>query len=336
MALLVFNKNGIYCPAADVYIDPWKPVKKALITHGHSDHARYGSKQYLASKSAVPVIKYRLGTKIQIKGVDYGEKFRINGVQFSFHPAGHIIGSAQIRVEHKGEIWVVSGDYKTEDDGISEAFEAVKCHTFITECTFGLPVYQWPDQDKVYTQINQWWARNQANNKQSLIIAYSLGKAQRVLHHLDTSIGKIYTHGAVDKINSVLRAQGVKLPDAQVITGAESKEELKGSLVIAPSSATNSIWAKRFQPYSEAFVSGWMNIRGMKRRRAVDQGFVLSDHADWTGLLEAIEATQAEKVITTHGYTEVFARHLNTLGIDSYTEKTAFEGELLDERDQES
>ncbi len=330
MSLLEFNNNGIYCPVADVYIDPWKPVRKALITHGHSDHARFGHQKYIASEDAVPVIRYRLKVN-NIFGVPYGQNISINGVRFSFHPAGHIVGSAQIRVEHKGEIWVVSGDYKVQDDGISGAFEPVRCHTFITECTFGLPVYTWSDQHDVYRRINEWWAKNRSSGKTSIIIAYSLGKAQRVIRHLDTNIGRIFTHGAVENINEVLRHQGIDLPQTTRVTNGSEKGGFTGNIVVAPGSAMGSPWMRRFQPYSVAMVSGWMMVRGIRRRRNVEKGFVMSDHADWKGLIEAIEYTGASRVITTHGYTDIFARHLRGKGLEAITEKTSFEGELIDD-----
>ena len=334
MSLLTFTDRGIYCPPANVYIDPWKPVDKAFITHGHSDHARWGHKQYIAQKDAVPVIKYRLGDII-IEGVDYGKSVVVNNVKFSFHPAGHIIGSSQIRVEHKGEVWVVSGDYKLEDDGISGTFEPVKCHTYITECTFGLPVYTWPDQHVTYKKINDWWAKNKADGITSVLIAYALGKAQRLIHNLDPSIGQIFTHGAIENTNKVIREQGIQLAKTTRITSATQKSLIKGNIIIAPSSAVNSPWIRRFKPYSLAFASGWMNVRGIKRRRAADTGFVVSDHADWPGLIEAIKSTGCENVITTHGYTDVFAEYLRSKGWNARTEKTEFETETPDSNNPE-
>ena len=231
-ALIQFTDKGLYIPQADVYIDPWRKVKKALLTHGHADHARYGMEHYLCTHAAKPVIQYRLGKKISIDSVAFGETTSINGVQFSFHPAGHIIGSAQIRVEYKGEVWVVSGDYKTENDGISEDFESVKCHTFITESTFGLPVYKWTPQALVFEQINSWWEENKALGKTSVLTGYSLGKAQRLLHGLNTSIGKIYTHGVVENTNRVLRKQGIKLPPTIKVNAHQTKKDYAGNIVV--------------------------------------------------------------------------------------------------------
>lgn len=243
------------------------------------------------------------------------------------HPAGHIVGSSQIRVEHKGEVWVFTGDYKIEDDGLTTPFELVKCHTFITECTFGLPAFQWRPQQEVFNDINQWWAQNKSEGKTSVLFGYSLGKAQRLLKHLDTSIGKIYTHGAVENVTEVLRPL-VDLPPTHLITKDTKKDELLGNIVVAPPSAHGSTWIRKMVPYVTATASGWMAFRGARRRRAIDKGFVLSDHCDWNGLLQTVEATGAEKIICTHGYTDIFSKYLQELGYDARTEATQYEGEL--------
>jgi len=323
--LLEFNNKGIYCSQAEVYIDPWKPVKKAIITHGHADHSKYGHQKYITHHLNIPIIKHRLG-KINVSGVEWKESFTINNVKFSLHPAGHIIGSSQVRVEYKGEVWVVSGDYKTEDDGISGAFEPVKCHSFITECTFGLPVFKWQPQQEVFNDINAWWEENRDHKMTSVIMVYSLGKAQRVLKYLNPDIGKIYTHGAIENMTEVLR-QNFEFPDTHKITREISKSELKGNMVIAPPSAHGTTWMRKMVPYVTASASGWMSTRGARRRRAIDKGFVLSDHADWDGLISAIKATECEKVICTHGYTDIFSRYLKTQGYDARTEDTQYEEE---------
>jgi putative mRNA 3-end processing factor len=328
MALLEFTDKGIYCSRADVYLDPWKPVEKAIISHGHSDHAYAGHHHYLCTVDAMPVIRYRLYLTDNIQTLEYGEKQVINGVSFSFHPAGHIPGSAQIRVEYQGEVWVFSGDYKLQDDGISVPFEPVKCHNFITESTFGLPIYKWKPQQEVFNEINQWWMKNKEGGKTSLITGYTLGKSQRILKNVDHSIGRIFTHGAVDSINHVLREQGIDLPDASRVTNEIPKDELKGALVICPPSAVGSPWVRRFLPYSLGVASGWMRLRGTRRRRGADRGFVLSDHVDWDDLNRAIRLTGAERVFVTHGYTEVFSQWLNHNGIEAHEVKTKFEGEL--------
>ncbi len=329
MALLEFNKNGIYCAQADVYIDPWKPVKRALITHGHSDHARWGSDYYLCTRSAKPVIRYRLGP-INIETVDYGESRLINGVRFSFHPAGHIVGSAQIRVEYQGEVWVASGDYKLEDDGLAEAFEPISCHAFITECTFGLPIYQWPKQEEVFADINAWWAQNKAEGKVTVLTGYALGKAQRLMHGLDPSIGPIFTHGAVENVNEILRAQGVLLPPSTRLAQDTKKGQLEGAIIIVPPSAADSPMVRRFSPISLGLASGWMALRSARRRRSADRGFILSDHSDWDELNRAVAATGAERIVATHGYTEQFSQWLREQGYNASAEKTEFDGEIFE------
>ncbi|MEX0288793.1 MAG: ligase-associated DNA damage response exonuclease [Flavobacteriaceae bacterium] len=324
--LLEFTDKGIYCAPAGVYLDPWKPVEKAIISHGHSDHSRWGHKKYITHHRNIPIISHRLGT-IQVSGKAWGETFVVNGVKFSLHPAGHIIGSSQIRVEHKGEVWVFSGDYKDEDDGVAVPYEPVKCNTFITECTFGLPAFKWTPQQEVFNEINSWWAKNKEEGKTSVLFGYTLGKAQRLLKHLDPSIGNIYTHGAVENMTEVLRSL-VKFPATIRISPETKKEALQGNLVLAPPSAHGSNWIRKMVPYVTASASGWMTFRGARRRRAIDKGFVLSDHCDWQGLLKSIWTTGAERVICTHGYTEIFSRYLKELGYDARTENTQYEGEL--------
>lgn len=325
--LLLFNTNGLYCPAADVYLDPWKPVARALITHGHSDHARWGHQYYLCTEEAGPVIRHRLPVAPVIETIRYGEVRYINGVRFSFHPAGHIYGSAQIRVEHRGEVWVFSGDYKLHPDGLARPFEPVRCDTFITESTFGLPVYQWPDPRQVFTDVNTWWRANQAEGKVSVLAAYALGKAQRLLLHLDQSIGRLYVHGALHQVHQILERQGITLPRARLVEGSRGSEDYRGSLVLCPPSALASPWMNRFQPCAVGVASGWMRLRGTRRRRGADRGFVLSDHADWPGLIHAVKETGASRVWVTHGYQETFSRWLCTQGYDATAVRTQFEGE---------
>jgi putative mRNA 3-end processing factor len=323
--LLAFNDKGIYCAQADVYLDPWRAVPKAIITHGHSDHARWGHGSYITHHQNVPIIQHRLGNII-VTGKNWGETFTINGVIFSFHPAGHIIGSAQVRVEYKGEVWVFTGDYKTEDDGISTPYEVVKCHTFITENTFGLPAFKWLPQAEVMADVNAWWAQNRAEGQTSVIFAYTLGKAQRILKYLDPSIGKICTHGAVENMTNVLRPM-ITFPETTLITRDTKKEDIAGSIVIAPPSAHGTPWIKRLTPYVTGSASGWMAFRGARKRRAIDKGFVMSDHCDFQGLLESIKATGAEKIICTHGYSDIFSAYLRELGYDARTEHTQYEGD---------
>jgi putative mRNA 3-end processing factor len=326
--LLAFNQNGIYCAKADVYLDPWRKVDKAIISHGHADHSRWGNKKYITHHDNIPIMKHRLG-EIDVMGKAYGESFTINNVKFSLHPAGHVIGSSQIRVEHQGEVWVFTGDYKDEDDGVCIPYVPVKCHTFITECTFGLPAFKWKPQAEVMAEINDWWQSNKTDGRTSVLFGYSLGKAQRLLKHLDTNIGDIYTHGAIENMTNVLRAQ-VDFPETKLITRETTKKELSGNLVLAPPSVHGGTWIRKMVPYVTASASGWMTFRGARRRRAIDKGFVMSDHCDWDGLLNSIKATECEKVICTHGYTDIFSRYLREIGYDARTEATQYENELDD------
>jgi putative mRNA 3-end processing factor len=310
--VLTFTDRGIFCPEGDFYIDPWRPVGRALITHGHSDHARWGHGDYLCTHQALPVIRHRLGD-ITASGIAYGEERRVGGVTVSFHPAGHVPGSAQIRIERAGEVWVVSGDYKVEPDGLAEAFEPVPCHTFITECTFGLPVFRWQPQAQVMAEISAWWAGNAAEGRISVLAGYSFGKAQRLIAGVAPQ-GPVLTHGAVEEINQILRAQGYALPATTRVTAEVTAKTHPGALVIAPPSALGTPWLRRFAQPDEAFASGWMALRGIRRRRGLGSGFVVSDHADWQGLNDAIRATGCETVFATHGYTTPFRRWLEEQG----------------------
>jgi putative mRNA 3-end processing factor len=330
MSLLEFTDRGIYCPQADVFLDPWKPVKRAIISHGHSDHASAGHGAYLCTTGTAPIIKHRLSLGDQVEALPYGESVTIQGVEFSFHPAGHIPGSAQIRVAYQGDVWVFSGDYKRSADNLSEPFEPVRCHTFITESTFGLPVYQWQPQTDVMADINAWWRKNQAEGKVSVLAGYTLGKSQRVLKNIDPSIGKIFTHGAVHVMNGVLTNIGIHLPETTRVTPEMKKQDFEGALVICPPSAVGSSWIRKFMPFSLGIASGWMLLRGPRRRRGADRGFVLSDHADWNELNATVHDTGAERVFVTHGYAEAFAHWLREKGLDAHEVKTQFEGELAE------
>jgi putative mRNA 3-end processing factor len=321
--LVVARPEGLYCAAGDFYIDPWRPVDKAVITHAHADHARAGSTRYIAAAPGEGILRSRLG-KIDLHSLPYGDSLLINNVQLSLHPAGHVLGSAQVRIEHQGEVWVVSGDYKVEPDPTCTAFEPVPCHTFITESTFGLPVYKWVGSAELFADINAWWAGNAGQGRASVLFCYSFGKAQRLLAGVDSSIGPIVTHGAVEPLNRVYREAGVALPATRLVSEVADKTDFSKSLVIAPPSAAGSPWMKRFGDYSDAFASGWMLIRGARRRRAVDKGFVMSDHADWLGLNSAIRASGASTVYVTHGYVPVMVRWLQEQGLQALSFETKF------------
>lgn len=350
--LVVLRAEGLYCPHGGFYIDPWRPVERAIITHAHADHARPGSAHYLSAKSALNVLRSRLGT-ISIQGLAYGEPVGLGAVKVSLHPAGHVLGSAQIRIEHEGRVWVASGDYKTAgvDDASGDCdptcapFEPVRCDVFITESTFGLPVYRWASQQSIFDEINQWWGQNATAGRASVLFAYAFGKSQRILAGVDPSIGPIFCHGAVEKLNAAYRASGVSLPATQTVspvhgprqnlragrTAANGASSFAGCLVLAPPSAANSTWLKRFGEYGDGFASGWMQLRGARRRRALDRGFVLSDHADWPGLLWAIAASGAQRVIVTHGQSAPLVRWLREKGLAAQS----FQTEFADDGDDE-
>ncbi|MEK8091725.1 ligase-associated DNA damage response exonuclease [Methylocystis sp. IM3] len=316
MDLITATPQGLYCPQGDFHIDPWRPVARAVVTHGHSDHARRGSARYLCHRDCAPILLRRLGD-ISIETLDYGERIEINGVAVSLHPAGHVLGSAQVRVECGGEVWVASGDYKTEPDGVSAPFEPVRCHVFITESTFGLPIYRWRPQHEIMADVNAWWRENAEAGRASVMFAYGLGKAQRLLAHVDPAIGPIVAHGAVEPINDIYRRQGVALPPTRLVSQMSGKDAFARALVIAPPSTAGTAWTRRFGEYSDAFASGWMQIRGNRRRRGFDQGFPLSDHADWPGLLAAIKATGAARIHVTHGAAGALTRYLRETGLDA-------------------
>ncbi len=323
----MLNENGLYCPAGDLYIDPWQPVDFAVVTHAHSDHARGGSRHYITAETGRQLLQERLGEQACVQGLEFSQGVTRNGVNISLHPAGHILGSAQVRVEYRGEVWVISGDYKLEADSTCVPFQPVRCHTFVTESTFGLPIYRWCPPAETFGQINAWWRGNQSAGRTSVIFAYSLGKAQRLLAGIDASLGPIFVHGAVMRFLPIYASAGVKLPPAQHAT-TESVRAAKGSgLVIAPLSTNGSPWLRKFGELSTAFASGWMQIRGARRRRALDRGFVLSDHADWNGLLATIRATGAERIWVTHGHTLPLVRWLTENGYEAETVATRFEGE---------
>jgi putative mRNA 3-end processing factor len=328
MTLLRHAERGLYCEAGDFYIDPWQPVARAVITHAHGDHARWGSEAYLCSRECEGVLRTRLGPAAVIRAVDWGEAIESNGVRVSLHPAGHILGSAQIRVEHRGEVWVASGDYKTDPDPTCTPFELVRCDTFITESTFGLPIYRWMPDAQVFDEIRAWWRTNRDEGRASVLFGYALGKAQRLLAGLvDSDIGPVYTHGAVERLNRDYRAAGVRLVETRYASDLPRKHDFSGSLVVAPPSAAGSTWLRRFGDISTGFASGWMRVRGARRRRALDRGFVLSDHVDWPSLLAAVEGTGAQRVWVTHGTREPLVRWLTERGIEARAIASQWKGE---------
>ena len=337
--LVVLRPEGLYCPPGRFHIDPWRPVERAVITHAHADHARRGHGAYLATAVSAGVLRARLG-EITLQGLAYGERVELDGVRVSLHPAGHVLGSAQVRIECAGRVWVVSGDYFVsghhEDHNRTCApFEPVRCECFITESTFGLPIYRWKHESEVMAEINDWWRANAAAGRASLLLGYSFGKAQRLLAGVDAAIGPIAVHGAVEPLNEAYRAAGVALPPTQLLEALRrDKAALARALVVAPPAVLGSAWARSMGDCSDAFASGWMQLRGARRRQGVDRGFVLSDHADWPGLQRAIAATGAERVIVTHGYEAVMVRWLTAQGLQAGSFRTEFGDELDENRDE--
>lgn len=309
--------KGLYCEVGNFYIDPLQPVERAVITHAHGDHARRDCLHYLAAREGLQILRLRLGNESVIQAVPYGEHTYLDGIRVSLHPAGHILGSSQVRIEYRGQIIVFSGDYKIQADPTCRPIEIVRCHTFITESTFGLPVYRWPEPGAVHQDINAWWLANQKAGRTSILYAYAVGKAQRVVMGLDISLGPVYTHRAVEDVNRRYRADGVALPNTTCIDGTGKKTLFSNALVIAPPQVHGTGWVRLFRESSTGFASGWMRIRGMRRRRSVDRGFVLSDHADWPGLLSVISSTGAGEVLVSHGYASVIARTLRERGLDA-------------------
>ena len=329
--LVEITERGLYCRAGDFYIDPWSPVDRALITHSHSDHLRWGSKRYLTAAPNVPVLTARVGL-VDVQGLPYGDTQTIGGVQVSFHPAGHVLGSAQVRIERSGEVCVVSGDYKTQPDPTCAPFEAVRCDHFITEATFALPIYHWSHTGDVMQELDAWWQANAEVGRTSVVCAYSLGKAQRVLAELVAERGPILVHGALQKFLPIYEAAGVRLPQTAHASAMSVRAAGGTALVVAPPSVLGSAWLRKFGPVSTALCSGWMRVRGTRRRRGVDRGFILSDHADWPGLCDSVAATGAEEIWVTHGYTEPLARYLTEeRKLNAVPIETRFTGETADE-----
>ncbi len=330
--LLECTPRGLYCPAGDFYIDPWHAVDRAVITHAHSDHARWGSQSYLATDSCRALLHLRLGSNIQLETLAYGQSTRIGSARVSLHPAGHVLGSSQVRIEVDGAVAVVSGDYKRQADPTCESWEPVPCHLYVTESTFGLPVFRWQETNHVIGDVVQWWSKNRAEKRTSVLLAYAVGKSQRLIAEILNVAGKqaaadMYVHGALLGPNNAYRTSGVDLPDLPSAAALPRDHDWSGALIFAPPSAQNSPWLDRFRDASIAMASGWMAIRGTRRRRAMDRGFVLSDHADWNDLKCSIEECNPEELWVTHGFAKTLARYQTELGRPSTAIDTQFAGD---------
>jgi putative mRNA 3-end processing factor len=338
--LLALDEAGLACARARVHVDPWGIVEDAILTHAHADHARPVMQRAFVASPGAHLARARL-PGVDVVPLAYGERVRMGDVDVSLHPSGHVLGGAQVRFSCEGETWVVSGDYKLARDPTCEPFEPVPCDVFITEATFGLPVFRWDSPDDITREIAQWWSDTAREQRPALAFAYSLGKSARLLAsllHADALSGPVFTHGAIERMLGVYRASGVRLPETThlaELTGGKKKKGgalPAGALVIGPPSAQNSAWAKKLDALdaSTAYCSGWMRIRGLRRRRVVDRGFVLSDHADWPALLEAVRASGASRVLVTHGYSNVLANALIERGIEARPLATQWEGERVE------
>jgi putative mRNA 3-end processing factor len=326
--LVELRPEGLYCPAGDFHIDPWRPVPRAVITHAHGDHAREGSGVYHCQRDGAPLLACRLGAEAPLAPHAYGEAFTLGGARVSLHPAGHILGSAQVRIEAGGETWVVSGDYKRDPDPTCPPFEPQRCDVFITEATFGFPVYRWPDTAHVAADIIEWWDECRAQGRPAVLYCYALGKAQRLLAELaKLTDRRVLLHGALARLVQIYRDAGAAMLPTETVSEQTKAADFAGELILAPPSAGGSPWMRRFRNASTGFASGWMQVRGNRRRRGYDRGFVVSDHADWPGLLRTVEETGARRVLATHGNSEPLVQTLRERGIDAATLRTAFGGE---------
>ncbi|HMK73651.1 MAG TPA: ligase-associated DNA damage response exonuclease [Myxococcaceae bacterium] len=325
--LVTVTPEGLYCPPGGFHIDPWLPVARAVLTHAHADHARPGSGAYLCAAPGLEVARHRLpeGT---IEALAYGERRRMGDVDLSFHPAGHILGSAQVRLEHRGEVWVVTGDYKRVPDPTCAPFEPLRSDVLVTEATFGVPVFRWDPAETVVQDILRWWEANRSLGRASVLFTYVLGKAQRILAELTRwTSARVFLHGAVAGMTDVFRASGVAMLPTERVAETARGREFAGELVLAPITARGTPWMRRFGNASQALASGFMRVRGERRRRTLERGFALSDHADWPALLRTVEESGASRVLVTHGYTAPFARALRERGLDAVELPTQFEGE---------
>jgi putative mRNA 3-end processing factor len=314
--LLLPTPSGICCKAGGFYIDPTRPVDKALITHGHSDHARAGHGRVLATRETLDIMRLRYGDDFagSVQAVGYGESVAIDGVTATFHPAGHVLGSAQIAVERKGRRIVASGDYKNVADPTCAPFQLVPCDVFITEATFGLPVFRHPDPDAEIAKLLHSVAL--FPERAHLVGAYTLGKAQRVIALLRKAGYRepIYLHGAMETLSRYYLSKGIDLGELLPVREAK-KAELAGTVTLCPPSALKEVWSRRFPDPVTAYASGWMRVRARARQSLVQLPLVISDHADWDGLRETVRATGASEIWVTHGQEDALVHWCGLQGL---------------------
>ena len=317
---LRLTPEGLYCVPARAWIDPWRPVPQALLTHAHADHARPGSGAYWGSSPSEGVLRTRLGAEIPLTSLPYGAELKLGEARISFHSAGHVLGSAQILIEAAGERWLISGDYKRDPDPSCAPFTPIRADVFISEATFGLPLYRWTPAPEVARQILDWW--QEAPALASVLCCYAFGKAQRLLAELQ-ALGverEVLLHGAIQRLMEPYRAEGISMVPTRPLSALPRGGSLAGRLILAPPSALRTPWMRRFPRVQTAFASGWMAVRGVKRRKGFGRGFVLSDHADWPSLVRTIEETGAQQVFLTHGHGDPLARYLQEVrGLSAQT-----------------
>jgi putative mRNA 3-end processing factor len=326
--VLAAGPAGLDCAAGGFTIDPWQPVARAVVTHAHGDHLLPGCGEYFCAEPGAAIVRRRAGPEAVVHVVPYGRAVALGSAELSFHPAGHVLGSAQVRVAAGSATWVVSGDYKRAPDPTCAPFEAVAADVFVTEATFGLPIYRWPPPAEVAHQILDWWDLCRAQGQAAVLFCYALGKAQRILAELSRLTDRrVLVHGAVEAITSLYREAGVPMLPTESVVEIPRGRSFAGELVLAPPSAGGTPWMRRLGDRQTALASGWMRVRGTRRRKAVDRGFVLSDHADWPALLATIAESRARRVLVTHGYTQELARYLVEQGTDAAALATAWAGE---------
>jgi len=326
--MLAETAAGLYCADGDFHVDPWGPVPRALITHAHGDHARAGSAAYLCADACAPLLRRRFGPEAVVESVAYGQPIAMGSTRVSFHPAGHVLGSAQIRIEGPDGVWVVAGDYKRAADPTCAPFEVVRCDAFVTESTFGLPIYRWDETQVVIDELAAWWDANRARGLASVVFCYTIGKAQRLLAELmRVTDASVLVHGMLQPMIEVYREAGVAMLPTATLVDRPRGTSFAGSLILAPLSARGTPWMRRIGELSDGLASGLMRVRGVRRQRAYDRGFVLSDHADWPALLDTVRDTGAGRVFATHGHAEPLARYLREQGYDAGILRTAWEDE---------
>ncbi len=316
--LLRPDAGGLYCEAGDFWIDPLKPVGRAIVTHAHADHARSGSGDYHTATENLPILSARIGEGAPHHGHEWEKPFELGATRVTLFPAGHIFGSSWVRIESDGDTWGVSGDFKRAPDPTCRSFQPAPVDVWLTECTFGLPVYRWPQPEQVIDEIHAWWQDCRRDNRPAVLFCYALGKAQRVLAELAGRTDQpVWLHGAMRPLVDAYRQAGVEMLPTRMVSDAEKGEKFGGQLVLAPPSAAGSTWMRRFPRHASGFVSGWMRIRGNRRRRGYDRGFVMSDHADWPALVDTVADMGAARVVTIHGNGEALAGYLHSQGLQA-------------------